>query len=184
MKPATLKQYVQCAMKERIETTFANGGGWCRMAEICGGGPGFTSKKQATRFLMSRFPHAHEVWAPSNIRPAKKQKPYTPRVSLGFAATDEFLLSYEWRRVRMEALKLYGPVCQCCGASKANGVMIHVDHIKPRKLFPQLALDVANLQILCEVCNHGKGNWDMTDWRPVADDDAAKSHMQSIRGEN
>ena len=42
---------------------------------------------------------------------------------------------------------------------------MHVDHIKPRKLYPALALDVNNLQILCEVCNHGKGNWDMTDWR-------------------
>jgi len=22
--------------------------------------------------------------------------------------------------------------------------------------------------VLCEVCNHGKGNWDETDWRPEA----------------
>ena len=42
---------------------------------------------------------------------------------------------------------------------------MNVDHIKPRKLFPNLALDSSNLQVLCEVCNHGKGNWDMTDWR-------------------
>ena len=45
---------------------------------------------------------------------------------------------------------------------------IHVDHIKPRKLFPHLALDVNNLQILCHECNHGKGNWDQTDWRDGA----------------
>jgi 5-methylcytosine-specific restriction endonuclease McrA len=86
----------------------------------------------------------------------------TPTVK---AESAEFLDSYEWRRVRMAALKLYGPVCQCCGASKAQGAVIHVDHIKPRKLFPQLALNVNNLQILCHECNHGKGNWDMTDWR-------------------
>jgi 5-methylcytosine-specific restriction endonuclease McrA len=44
-------------------------------------------------------------------------------------------------------------------------VRINVDHIKPRKLFPHLALSLDNLQTLCSPCNHGKGNWDMTDWR-------------------
>jgi 5-methylcytosine-specific restriction endonuclease McrA len=42
---------------------------------------------------------------------------------------------------------------------------MNVDHVKPRKLFPALSLDKGNLQVLCEVCNHGKGNWDQTDWR-------------------
>ena len=78
---------------------------------------------------------------------------------------DVFLQSYEWRRVRMLVLKRDGATCACCGATRADGVKMHVDHIKPRKLFPNLALDTENLQILCEVCNHGKGNWDMTDWR-------------------
>jgi len=85
-------------------------------------------------------------------------------------ASDEFLRSYEWRRVRMMALKKYGAVCQCCGASPATGAVMNVDHIKPRKLFPNLALDVSNLQILCHDCNHGKGNWDMTDWRGSAEE--------------
>lgn len=80
-------------------------------------------------------------------------------------ASDAFLLTFEWRKVRMMALKKYGPTCQCCGATPATGAVMNVDHIKPRKLFPQLALDVDNLQILCHECNHGKGNWDMTDWR-------------------
>ena len=82
-----------------------------------------------------------------------------------FAMSDEFLSTYEWRRVRMMALKKYGARCQCCGASPADGAVMNVDHIKPRRLFPQLALDVNNLQVLCHECNHGKGNWDMTDWR-------------------
>jgi 5-methylcytosine-specific restriction endonuclease McrA len=80
-------------------------------------------------------------------------------------ASDAFLETYEWRRVRMEALKKYGARCQCCGATAADGVRINVDHIKPRKLFPHLALSLQNLQVLCSPCNHGKGNWDMTDWR-------------------
>ena len=82
---------------------------------------------------------------------------------------DEFLASYEWRRVRMEALKKYGPRCQCCGAGAADGRVMNVDHIKPRKIYPELALALDNLQVLCDVCNHGKGNWDMTDWRANAD---------------
>jgi hypothetical protein len=80
-------------------------------------------------------------------------------------STDAFLASYEWRRVRMQVLKRDGARCACCGSTPADGVKMNVDHIKPRKLYPQLALDLSNLQVLCEVCNHGKGNWDMTDWR-------------------
>lgn len=77
----------------------------------------------------------------------------------------EFLQSYEWRRVRYQALQKHGGACQCCGRGAKDGLRLHVDHIKPRRKFPELALDVNNLQVLCEECNHGKGNWDMTDWR-------------------
>lgn len=83
-------------------------------------------------------------------------------------ASDAFLQTYEWRRIRMQAIKKYGSRCMCCGATPADGAVMNVDHIKPRRLFPALALDLDNLQILCHECNHGKGNWDMTDWRPVA----------------
>lgn len=79
-----------------------------------------------------------------------------------YVASTEFLLSYEWRKVRMEAIKRYGNVCMCC-RSPTNP--IHVDHIKPRRDFPELALEIENLQVLCDECNHGKGNWDTTDWR-------------------
>jgi hypothetical protein len=80
-------------------------------------------------------------------------------------AQPEFLETYEWRKVRMEALVKYGPKCMCCGATPATGAVIHVDHIKPRLTHPELALELDNLQILCHECNHGKGNWDTTDWR-------------------
>ena len=96
----------------------------------------------------------------SAVRPAQK-------VVNSFVKTDDFLSTYEWRKVRMIALKKYGARCQCCGATPATGAVMNVDHIKPRKLFPDLALDVDNLQVLCHECNHGKGNWDQTDWRPL-----------------
>lgn len=85
--------------------------------------------------------------------------------SFAFVGTDAFLESFEWRRLRMKALKQYGAKCMCCGATPASGAVMNVDHIKPRKIFPELALSLENLQILCHDCNHGKGNWDMTDWR-------------------
>lgn len=101
------------------------------------------------------------------IRYTDKPKVVKQRVKVaGIDVTSkDFLSTYEWRKVRMEALKKYGPVCQCCGATPATGAVMNVDHVKPRKLFPHLALDVSNLQVLCHECNHGKGNWDQTDWR-------------------
>jgi 5-methylcytosine-specific restriction endonuclease McrA len=95
----------------------------------------------------------------------KKSKSVKKYNSFQNVKNDDFLSSYEWRKLRMQALKKYGPVCMCCGDSPKNGAVMNVDHIKPRKLFPSLALDIDNLQILCSPCNHGKGNWDFTDWR-------------------
>jgi 5-methylcytosine-specific restriction endonuclease McrA len=92
----------------------------------------------------------------STIKPSKK--------NIDVCST-AFLESFEWRKLRMVALTKYGNVCQCCGMSPKDGIVIHVDHIKPRKTHPELALDINNLQILCESCNHGKSNWDSTDWR-------------------
>lgn len=100
-------------------------------------------------------------------RPAPVVRPETPRYDR--VASDAFLASYEWRRVRMMALKTYGPRCMCCGATPADGAVMNVDHIKPRLKFPKLALTLSNLQILCAPCNHGKGNWDETDWRPTTE---------------
>ena len=86
--------------------------------------------------------------------------------------SNAFLVSFEWRQLRMVVLKKRGARCECCGASPHDGIVIHVDHIKPRRKHPELALVESNLQVLCEVCNHGKGAWDETDWR-------ADSHLPS-----
>ena len=94
-------------------------------------------------------------------------KPKPIKVAGVDVTSDAFLSTYEWRKVRMQTLKKYGPRCQCCGATPSDGAVMNVDHIKPRKLRPDLALDVNNTQILCNECNHGKGNWDQTDWRPA-----------------
>ena len=75
----------------------------------------------------------------------------------------EFFESRAWRELRYQALLTYGAICMACGRSDCE---VHVDHIKPRSKFPELALDITNLQVLCEDCNLGKGTWDETDWRP------------------
>ena len=77
----------------------------------------------------------------------------------------KFFMSDAWRTLRYEAFKRYGRQCLVCGRGRSHGVVLHVDHIKPRSKFPELALEITNLQILCEDCNLGKSNTDQTDWR-------------------
>jgi hypothetical protein len=81
---------------------------------------------------------------------------YQPQMGKAFYQTRE------WRELRYKVLTKYGKTCQCCGETSGY---IHVDHIKPRSLFPDLELDISNLQVLCEACNIGKSNQDTTDWR-------------------
>ena len=100
---------------------------------------------------------------------ALERKRVMSQVATPAASSDAFLETYEWRRARIAALKLHGAKCQCCGATPADGARMNVDHIKPRKIYPHLALDLNNLQVLCHECNHGKGNWDMTDWRKTVE---------------
>lgn len=78
------------------------------------------------------------------------------------AFPESFYTSEQWRKLRYEVIRTRGRVCQCCGASNTE---IHVDHIKPRSKYPELALDAGNLQVLCRDCNMGKSNTDETDWR-------------------
>jgi len=94
------------------------------------------------------------------------------------AAKDEFYKSWEWRTLRMEVIKQHGRNCQCCGATPndldmaGKPVRIVVDHIKPISKHWHLRLDRSNLQVLCDECNMGKGNWDETDFRkPDAPDE-------------
>lgn len=81
------------------------------------------------------------------------------------AANDNFYLSDQWIRLRYRVLVARGNNCECCGASWTPGNPLQVDHIKPRSIFPHLALSPANLQVLCRKCNMGKSNKNYTDWR-------------------
>ena len=85
-------------------------------------------------------------------------------------ARSEFFLSREWQDLRYRVLRANNGRCELCGRSKKDDVSLHVDHIKPRSRFPELALEITNLQVLCEDCNMGKGNRCTRDWRTNPDD--------------
>lgn len=86
------------------------------------------------------------------------------------SSNNSFYTSWEWTTLRMKVIKTYGRRCMCCGATPSDGAVIQVDHIKPRSLRPDLALDFDNMQVLCQACNRGKGNWCSKVYRPGAFD--------------
>lgn len=93
-------------------------------------------------------------------KPRKKKKKKVKRKVNNFTNKD-----YRWRELRYKALKIGNGSCCLCGATAKDGIKLHVDHIKPKSLYPELEYDLSNLQVLCEDCNIGKSNKDDTDWR-------------------
>lgn len=133
-------------------------------------GVAFTGRKgEGYRILAQFVDAAPETLVVLDSKQPSSTAPAAQRFSCSVdPVSDAFLDTYAWRRLRMRVLRACGARCQCCGATAKDGVRIHVDHIKPRRKYPELALEESNLQVLCEVCNHGKGNWDETDWREQA----------------
>lgn len=102
-----------------------------------------------------------------NSKRSESKKVIRAEVRRKLTANHDFFSSHEWREARYMVLQIHGGICQLCGRGRKDGVIIHVDHIKPRSKYPELALVINNLQILCEDCNLGKSNKDETDWRGV-----------------
>ena len=70
----------------------------------------------------------------------------------------EFYATKEWRSLRWEVLSKSDGRCAMCGhTAQTSGRSMHVDHIEARSKRPDLELHIANLQVLCEDCNLGKG---------------------------
>lgn len=67
-----------------------------------------------------------------------------------------FYQTQEWRKLRYQALTTLDLKCALCGITKEQGATMEVDHIKPKSKYPDLKLDINNLQILCSDCNKGK----------------------------
>ena len=58
--------------------------------------------------------------------------------------------------LRYTVLRRDGFRCQICGATQADGVKLHVDHIVP--ISKGGKTELSNFRTLCEQCNLGKGN--------------------------
>ena len=121
--------------------------------------------------------HEFSMSARAEIEAQREHKIATRLVAEGFlnrtlsrknqrnSPAGEFYASREWASVRYAALLKADGRCACCGASRNEGAVMHVDHIKPRSKYPLLALVLDNLQVLCNLCNVAKSNIDMTKWR-------------------
>lgn len=73
--------------------------------------------------------------------------------------------SEDFRRLRHEVFLRDGEVCVCCGATPGRETYLTIDHIKPVSKFPDLSMDIDNLQVLCWPCNKEKSNKHYTDYR-------------------
>lgn len=87
-------------------------------------------------------------------------------LSIGSLPAGIFYSTKEWRAFRSLALGAFRSRCVACGFSVYDGVRIHVDHIKPRHLFPEFSFRAANIQTLCESCHAAKPRTASMDWRP------------------
>lgn len=58
--------------------------------------------------------------------------------------------------IRYNVFKRDNFTCKICGATQADGVKLHVDHIIPVSMGGKTVM--SNLQTLCDRCNIGKGN--------------------------
>ena len=123
-----------------------------------------------TKALIALKPKLGSDWNPEltidlislpRKKPSRQQQT-TKKIDNADHKVQRFYESYDWRRLRYAIIQKYGRECMCCGA---KNVQIHVDHIKPLRKNWDLRLDPDNLQVLCFECNHGKGNWDETDFR-------------------
>lgn len=79
-----------------------------------------------------------------------------------------FYSSPEWNKLKRKALHIWGNDVCCCCSESLIGKVKHVDHIKPRSKYPNLALKLSNLQVMCDLCNVTKGNRYETDFRTDA----------------
>ncbi len=78
----------------------------------------------------------------------RTRNPYEERA--GRKADKRFYASAAWIRLRDYKLQC-DPLCQ---ERDCREVASHVHHVKPRKQFPELALDLDNLKSLCQSCHN------------------------------
>lgn len=98
--------------------------------------------------------------------PSRKKRDVRPERGVS-PKPRSFYASREWKTLRFRALERFGRMCMCCGWTPDHGGKNYlvVDHIKSRRLHPELELELSNLQVLCNECNLGKGSFSQADFR-------------------
>jgi len=79
-----------------------------------------------------------------------------------FSKFKGFSSSVEWLVLSKAIKSLYGYECMKCGKKKG---VFHSDHIVPKSVNPELALEPSNIQVLCAKCNVKKLNYNSIDYR-------------------
>lgn len=64
----------------------------------------------------------------------------------------------DFRKLRLQVFLRDGEICAFCGARPGPDLSLTIDHIKPVSKFPELAMDLSNLQVLCWDCNLEKSD--------------------------
>lgn len=67
---------------------------------------------------------------------------------------DPFYMTPAWKRARLDVLRRDGYQCVQCKADVRGKGKSRVDHVKPRRDFPALELERANLRTLCVRCDN------------------------------
>lgn len=117
-----------------------------------------------TKDLISMFLELTRIVAPEGIDKKEflvqlyrsMESKYLPPPEYSFYQTKEWLV------LRKKILSFYGHVCMKCGRQTTSP---HIDHIKPKSTYPELSLEIKNLQVLCMKCNIGKSNRNEIDYR-------------------
>lgn len=112
--------------------------------------PLWFQKRLCRRFSRMVCGLAWMAWPPPHIRVEQDMQR---------KQADPFYLSKAWRTVRAEALRRDHGMCVRCMERFMNGgekprlaVMVH--HKKSRKEYPELELDLDNLESLCDICHN------------------------------
>ena len=120
---------------------------------------------KATREYKRAYARQWGAANPEKVRDNKRR--YTARHHDRLRASTRAKASAYNRRIRMEALELYGNKCVCCGEAQTE--FLAFDHInglngRPRirsiQLYSYLRRErPSDVQILCHNCNVAKSHW-------------------------
>lgn len=131
------------------------------------------------------------------LQDARHEQRRTRRIEIRreYEAHPQTILNLEFRRefedfgldsaIRSEVYARDGMRCQLCGRQFTGRMrkpeLLHIDHIRPRKLYPHLIYIKSNLQLLCRTCNAHKHDYDGSDWKEVVNVRKAKTVRKRLQ---